>query len=144
MAKESLSRYALAPWGMQPNTSLAAHFPRFPWADFHSCLYAAYYTISGVLAAFYSHPCQKIISTAANPSRTIQPPIFFPFTIKTFYRSSFLFTIISQPMFSSPCSSILSLSTSSTPPPSHRISLPCIPCHPLNHPTQRPPFPSEP
>ena len=53
-------------------------------------------------SAFYSHPCQKIISTAANPSRTIQPPIFFPFTIKTFYRSNFLFTIIPQPMFFSP------------------------------------------
>ena len=46
--KEVLSRYALAPWGMQPNTSLAANFPRFPWAAFHSCLSAAYYTISGV------------------------------------------------------------------------------------------------
>ena len=29
---------------MQPNTSPAAHFPRFPWAAFHSCLYPAYYT----------------------------------------------------------------------------------------------------
>ena len=48
MVKESLSRYALAPWGMQPNTSPAALSPRFPWADFHSCLYAAYYTIYGV------------------------------------------------------------------------------------------------
>ena len=38
--------------------------------------------------------------TAAIPSRTSQQPIFFPFTIKTFYRSNFLFTIISQPMSS--------------------------------------------
>ena len=45
MVKKPPSRYALAPWGMQPNTSPAAHFPRFPWADFHSCLYTAYYTI---------------------------------------------------------------------------------------------------
>ena len=49
MAKESHSRYAPRPWGMQPNTSPAALSPRFPWADFHSCLYTAYYTISGVL-----------------------------------------------------------------------------------------------
>ena len=39
MAKESLSRYAPAPWGMQPNTSPAALSPQFPWAAFHSCLY---------------------------------------------------------------------------------------------------------
>ena len=32
MAKESLSRYAPRPWGMQPKTSLAALSPRFPWA----------------------------------------------------------------------------------------------------------------
>ena len=30
MAKESLSRYALAPWGMQPNTSRLRHFRRAP------------------------------------------------------------------------------------------------------------------
>ena len=42
--KRHKSHYALAPWGMQPNTSPAAHFPRFPWAAFHSCLYTAYYT----------------------------------------------------------------------------------------------------
>ena len=29
---------------MQPNTSPAAHFPRFPWAFHCSCLFAAYYT----------------------------------------------------------------------------------------------------
>ena len=55
MAKESLSRYAPRAWGMQPNTSLAADLPRFPWAAFHSCLYTAYYTISGMSAAFSSH-----------------------------------------------------------------------------------------
>ena len=43
MAKESLSRYAPRPWGMQPNTSLAALLPRFPWALHCSCL-CAYYT----------------------------------------------------------------------------------------------------
>ena len=48
MAKESLSRYAPRPWDMQPNASHAALSPRFPWAAFHSCLSAAYYTISGV------------------------------------------------------------------------------------------------
>lgn len=48
----------------------------------------------------YSPPTPaEPIPTAANPSRTIQPTIFFPFTIKTFYRSNFLFTIISQPIF---------------------------------------------
>ena len=31
--------YALAPWGMQPNTSPAALSPRFPWAFHCSCLY---------------------------------------------------------------------------------------------------------
>ena len=49
MVKKSFSRYAPCPWSMQPNTSLAALSPRFPWADFHSCLYTAYYTISEVL-----------------------------------------------------------------------------------------------
>ena len=46
MVKKTLSRYALAPWGMQPNTSLAALLPRFPWAFPCSCL-CAYYTIFG-------------------------------------------------------------------------------------------------
>ena len=46
MAKESLSRYALAPWGMQPNTSLAALSPRSTGAVSRSCL-CAYYTIFG-------------------------------------------------------------------------------------------------
>ena len=32
------------PWGMQPNTSSAAHLPRNTWAVFHSRLYTAYYT----------------------------------------------------------------------------------------------------
>ena len=44
MAKESLSRYAPRPWGMQPNTSLAALSSRFPWAFLCTCL-CAYYTI---------------------------------------------------------------------------------------------------
>ena len=39
------------PWGMQPNTSPAAHFPRFPWASHCSCLFAAYYTIFGASAS---------------------------------------------------------------------------------------------
>ena len=85
---------------MQPNTSLAADYPRFPWAAFHSCLYTAYYTISGMSAAFSSHPCRTNPPPAAILSRSSQPPIFFPFTIKTFYRSNFLFTIIPQPMSS--------------------------------------------
>ena len=44
MAKESLSRYAPRPWGMQPNTSLATLSSRFPWAFLCTCL-CAYYTI---------------------------------------------------------------------------------------------------
>ena len=44
MVKKSISRHALAPWGMQPNTSLAANVPRSPWAFHCSCLFAAYYT----------------------------------------------------------------------------------------------------
>ena len=40
------TKYALAPWGMQPNTSPAALSPRFPWAFPCSCL-CAYYTIFG-------------------------------------------------------------------------------------------------
>ena len=46
MVKKSLLRYALAPWGMQPNTSLAALLPRSSWAFHCSCL-CAYYTIFG-------------------------------------------------------------------------------------------------
>lgn len=73
---------------------------------------------------------KEVSSTAAIPSRTIQPPIFFPFTIKTFYRSNFLFTIIPQPVFSSPCSSILPLYFLHSPPPHHtafrRLALPLI------------------
>ena len=49
---------------------------------------------------FLGCPPHSPPTTAAIPSRTIQPPIFFPFTIKTFYRSNFLFTIIPQPMSS--------------------------------------------
>ena len=44
MVKMPFSRYALAPWGMQPNTSPVAHFPRFPWAFHCSCMSTAYYT----------------------------------------------------------------------------------------------------
>ena len=44
MVKKSFSRYAPRPWGMQPNTSPAADFPRSPWASRCSCLFAAYYT----------------------------------------------------------------------------------------------------
>ena len=44
--KEVLSRYALAPWGMQPNTSPAALLPRSTGAVSRSCL-CAYYTIFG-------------------------------------------------------------------------------------------------
>ena len=40
------SKNAPAPWGMQPNTSLAALSPRSPWAFPCSCL-CAYYTIFG-------------------------------------------------------------------------------------------------
>ena len=40
-----MPRYALAPWSMQPNTSLPALFPRLPWASCRSCLFDAYYTI---------------------------------------------------------------------------------------------------
>ena len=39
-------RNAPRPWGMQPNTSLAALSPRFPWAFPCSCL-CAYYTMFG-------------------------------------------------------------------------------------------------
>ena len=35
MAKESLSRYAPRPWGMQPNTSPATQLSRNTWAVFH-------------------------------------------------------------------------------------------------------------
>lgn len=44
MVKKSLSRYAPRPWGMQPNTSLAAHLPRSPWTFHCSCLFSAYST----------------------------------------------------------------------------------------------------
>ena len=46
MVKKTLLRYAPRPWGMQPNTSLAANFPRSPWAFHCSCL-CVYYTIFG-------------------------------------------------------------------------------------------------
>ena len=60
IVKESISRYALAPWGMQPNTSprrvctphsarfaarpTASGDMRFPWAFHCSCMSTAYYT----------------------------------------------------------------------------------------------------
>ena len=48
MVKKS-SRHALAPWGMQPNTSHAALSPRSTGAVSRSCL-CAYYTIFRNLA----------------------------------------------------------------------------------------------
>ena len=53
MAKESLSRYAPRPWGMQPNTSLWRLIAT-TCAVFGPCL-CAYYTIFGVSAASPQH-----------------------------------------------------------------------------------------
>ena len=46
MVKKFFSHYAPRPWGMQPNTSLAANFPHSPWAFPCSCL-CVYHTIFG-------------------------------------------------------------------------------------------------
>ena len=58
---------------MQPNTSPAADFPRFPWAAFHSCLYTAYYTIYGVSAAFSSHHRDKYDAICPQPFQPLSP-----------------------------------------------------------------------
>ena len=85
MVKKSLLRYALAPWGMQPNTSLWRFLLAYAWADFHSCLCTAYYTIFEVPGAsprhFHHAPTINSITPFQQPRHTIQthssppPPI---------------------------------------------------------------------
>ena len=62
---------------MQPNTSLWRFQNAYAWADFHSCLYTTYYTISKVLWAspqhFHHSPTNNSIivippTTAHNPN----------------------------------------------------------------------------
>ena len=80
--KKFFSRYAPRPWGMQPNASLWRFQHAYAWADFHSCLYTTYYTISGMSAAFSSHhrgnsaaddPATNL-STQFTPTHTAYPP----------------------------------------------------------------------
>ena len=74
-------RYAHAPWGMQPNTSLWRFQHAYTWAAFHSCLYAAYYTISGVPETsprrFYRAPT-NITITVIPPTTQYNPNSLFP------------------------------------------------------------------
>ena len=46
---------------------------RFPWAAFHSCLYTAYYTISGMSAAFSSHHRGKYDAICPQPFQPLSP-----------------------------------------------------------------------
>ncbi len=71
--------------------------PRQISRDSHGQLSTHVYILH--IIPFLGCPPHSPPTTAANTTRTIQPPIFFPFTIKTFYRSNFLFTIIPQPFF---------------------------------------------
>ena len=58
MVKKFFSHSAPRPWGMQPNTSLAANFPHSPWA--FPCSYlCVYHTIFGNFWVNFCDSCGR-------------------------------------------------------------------------------------
>ena len=82
MVKKSLSHYALAPWGVQPNTSLAAHLPRSLWAVSRLCpsAFSAFYMfdpahISEMISLIGMHN-STLASCARSHSRILSAHFF--------------------------------------------------------------------